>query len=439
MFRTFISAHCGLLCAAVLCCCALCACLDDKDVCSNIEVSTIDATMIYDYIAKGGNSGISSADVDVNGDGRVNTADVVALYTYVKGDAPLVSYFVNKASILSEKTGSLCIAKNSVKNNKTIEFRAIVDSFVSDAVLTIGHGSAGDYAASWVDITPTQIVAHTYLNADKTVVYEHGLQLAQEVCVSISKRLTGASATVVIESNGQKFEKNISWTGDNGTTGGIYAKVRGVVMNDAKIYWSCSSLHSNVWLFGDSYFALDNSARWTSYLVRDGYGDFLQNAFPGAKSAEILQDFKTLLSVGKPEVAVWCLGMNNKDNASDTKTADKPNSEWLKATREFVSLCQQHDIIPILATIPTVIGGGGISCFRYHGAKNEWIKASGYRYVDFAEAVGADDATGYWYGEGTPDDYLEGNAVSATRVHPTVAGAKALYAQFQKDCADLLK
>lgn len=196
-------------------------------------------------------------------------------------------------------------------------------------------------------------------------------------------------------------------------------------------------------MFGDSYFALDNPARWTYWLPQDKQNLILFNAFSGAKSKAIIEDFENLLQVAKPEMAVWCLGMNDKDN-STSKYSTTPNPSWLNATEKFLALCRQHGITPVLTTIPTVIGGNlstntPAGAFRYHGAKNKWVKESGCRYIDFAAAVGANDTTGYWHGEGTDEHMLEGTDDNHhMRVHPTAAGAKALYRQAIKDCVELI-
>ena len=428
-----------LLAAATLCAMTAYASPKVGDANSDGDINTADAVAIYNYIIDGERSSTLAQNADLNADGLVNSADVVALYNYIINHTPFWPYFSCYADIMKDENDVMQIAKNSVKSRKAIDFSAKIGTFDQNTTLVIGHGSAGDYTASWIEITASKIVAHVYLNTDKTKIYEHNLNIAKDVNVSVFKDMSGSSASIIIESNGRKYEGTISWIGDNGTTDSIYARVNKGTLHKCTLYWSSRSLLADVWMFGDSYFALDNTARWTYHMVKDGYTDFLFNAFPGAKSAEILQDFKTLLTVAKPQTAIWCLGQNNKDNGRGVKTAETPNVEWLQATQEFISLCKTNGIEPILSTIPTVVGGNTDNSFRYHGAKNEWVRNSGYRYVDFASAVEADDVTGYWHGQGTSEDYLEGNAESTTRVHPTILGAQALYKQFQKDCTDLLQ
>ena len=59
--------------------------------------------------------------------------------------------------------------------------------------------------------------------------------------------------------------------------------------------------------------------------------------------------------------------------------------------------------------------------------KNAWVRASGYKYIDFAKAVGA-DGTGAWYS----------GMLSGDNVHPNDKGAKALYTQAITDFPEFL-
>ena len=65
-----------------------------------------------------------------------------------------------------------------------------------------------------------------------------------------------------------------------------------------------------------------------------------------------------------------------------------------------------------------------MNCF-----KNEYIRNSGYRYIDFASAVGAVEAKSPWY-EGM---------LSTDNIHPTSAGGKALAEQILMDLPEILQ
>ena len=79
----------------------------------------------------------------------------------------------------------------------------------------------------------------------------------------------------------------------------------------------------------------------------------------------------------------------------------------------------ENDITLILSTIPTVPNIN-------HEGKNKTVRNSGYRYVDFAKAVGA-QSNGTWYT----------GMLSSDNVHPDVAGAKALYYQAIADVPEI--
>jgi lysophospholipase L1-like esterase len=139
----------------------------------------------------------------------------------------------------------------------------------------------------------------------------------------------------------------------------------------------------------------------------------------------------------KPRYAIWALGMNNGDKLGN----EVPAAAWLTATEEFIEICSDNGIIPILATIPS-------TPTVYNELKNAWVRESGYRYIDFAEAVAyydealigtdtekADENGGFvknttgfaWY-----DDML-----SIDQVHPAASGAIALYEKVLRDFPEI--
>ena len=97
------------------------------------------------------------------------------------------------------------------------------------------------------------------------------------------------------------------------------------------------------------------------------------------------------------------------------------NANYKKATEEMLAICEEYEITPILCTIPNTP-----TAINVH--KNEWVKASGYRYVDFAKAVGAEEKGSSWY-----EGMLGGD-----KVHPAPLGAEAHYQQLKKDIGDIL-
>ena len=180
--------------------------------------------------------------------------------------------------------------------------------------------------------------------------------------------------------------------------------------------WTCTAYNSDVWMLGDSYFNCGSPGRWPHYLRENGYTEnYMLTGYPGRNSKTGLADFKQALTHGTPKYAIWCLGMNDPD-----KTAI--SASYFESVQEFIRLCEENGITPILSTIPN-------TPTMNNSYKNDWVRKSGYRYIDFARAVGAEEVGSPWY-EGM---------LHTDNVHPSELGAKALYAQFITDFPEILK
>ena len=150
-------------------------------------------------------------------------------------------------------------------------------------------------------------------------------------------------------------------------------------------------------------------------MIQDGYNNILLDAYGGRASTNALARFLENIEHSTPRFAVWTMGMNDADSDSAV------NSTWLTKVTDFIAKCNEKKITPILATIPNVPG-------RVMTYKNAWVKASGYRYIDFAKAVNAESAGATWYS----------GMLSEDNVHPTNLGAKTLYYQVLADFPELM-
>lgn len=72
------------------------------DVNGDGAVTSADIAAVYNYIANGDASGISTDKADVNGDGTVNAADVAAIYTSIAGGSASSKKYLNRIFGLSE-------------------------------------------------------------------------------------------------------------------------------------------------------------------------------------------------------------------------------------------------------------------------------------------------------------------------------------------------
>ena len=167
-------------------------------------------------------------------------------------------------------------------------------------------------------------------------------------------------------------------------------------------------------MYGDSYFGV-YSDKWTKYLVDAGYRDQLQNGYPGRQSEMALLVAKTVLAHSNPKKIIWCLGMNDGDDNSSV------DASWKSCVEELMAICESRNIELILATIPNVATVDNT-------AKNAYVRNSGYRFIDFATAVGASEDTTWYTG-----------MLSQDGVHPSTQGAIALFNQALADVPELMQ
>lgn len=339
----------------------------------------------------------------------------------------------NSASGTLANGQQLLLPSSCAKTYKRIDFSCSL-SKQDEWAIVIGHGMVTDYTGSSIRINEQGVTSYVYYGSELSQKqYDYpfvNFAVGSDIAVSIYKEVTGYNATLIIQSGGKVFKQNIRWIGD---VGNVYATCGNATLSGCSLSFTPFKSRSDVWLFGDSYISLGDPKRWAYYLMADGYIDLYMCGYSGAKSASVFSVLSTEIRNNPPKYLVWCLGMNDKDNPSDSKEATSLNANWLSATKQLLVLCKQRCITPILATIPTVKGASsaeadsGVSGFRNHSKKNEWVKNSGYRYIDFAASVNADDTTGEW-----GDGYL-----SADGVHPTEEGAKALYSRVLLDFPEI--
>ena len=297
----------------------------------------------------------------------------------------------------------------TVKDRKHISFTCTLPSG-KDGIIRIGQGYQVSSGA-WIEIEKKKACAYSYYsytNPNKIEILpstELGFELDGFVSICINNDYANSENFVRITSVGGTVKIPIpKFTPNNGE---IFVSPLNFDITDCKLNWFCDGYSDDIWVFGDSYLGFGHDARWPYYLYKDGYTDVLLSGYPGMGTPRGLEDFKLSLEKGTPIYAVWCLGMNN----GEPEKATAPNEKWLSATKEFLDICKEKGIIPILSTIPET------PTVR-NGLKNEWVRASGYRYIDFAHAVGADKDPEWYPG-----------MLFSDRVHPAKNGAAALYAQ----------
>lgn len=275
--------------------------------------------------------------------------------------------------------------------------------------------SIGGYYGRYINLTPTEIKVYSGSASNLDNTFEHGLTLGETTIILISRDL-GLATLKLFNNNGEVYECSFPW----GVSSGDVKLVNiGNGSIDGYLSFMPRDINEKIWLFGDSYFSYESTERWLYYLLNYGYKTNLINAMGGESTIHAIAALNNLISLGaKPKYIVWCMGMNDGDDGQT------PNSIWLTNTQTMLDICEQNNILPILATIPTVPA-------RNHTKKTEWVRNSGYRYIDFAKAVEVDGTT-YWKGWGTTTAML-----SSDEVHPTAYGAKALASAAFAGCPEL--
>ena len=301
----------------------------------------------------------------------------------------------------------ICIYKN-------IMLSAKVTGTIASVLMGLGING---YYGRWIEVTQTQIILYDR-NGQHSSPRTHGLTLGEFTTIELSKDdNTGNFKARIINDYGALYE----WDMQNiGLAGGNPAIVNnGTQSIQAKFVIFPRDLSAKIWGFGDSYFSFQDSARWTYYAINWGYDKWLLNALGGEASPAAYTNFETLFATGaRPEYILWCMGMND---GADTTT---PNANWLTAVQNLIQTCEENGITPILATIPSIPS-------KSHAQKNNWVRNSGKRYVDFAAYVEASN-NNYWRGWGTADALL-----SSDETHPTQAGAKTLWQAVLNDFPEI--
>ncbi len=329
----------------------------------------------------------------------------------------IVKPYVLTASTL--KSGEkIAIPPHAIKTEKHLSFTCNLHD-IGEGKIIVGHGKDIS-SGSWLEITKDEVKAYAYYSYTDPQYrllfnepFMHGLKLYGFVTVVVDSnpceritRMTLASADGMVSTVVKGWD---------GVDGEIFATCEGVCLENCKLNWFSDSFSRAIWLLGDSYSGISHGARWPFYLYEYGYNNCLISGFPGMPAEKAIEEFSRFVEVATPEFAVWTLGMNNADKNGVLSEG------YLRSTKEFLRICAERGITPILSTIPNTPTVN-------NRQKNEWVRSSPYRYIDFARAVGSDENEG-WYAE----------MLSADNVHPSKKGAEALYMQVLADFPEIMQ
>ena len=304
---------------------------------------------------------------------------------------------------------ALTLGCNYIKKNVIIT--ASVDKFPSSGKIRLSRGKDSDFVAGWIDVDAST-VRLSKPGAGGSVVKEaqHGLSFVGPVDISADFGDTEYLITIV--SGGESFEL----AGRSWFPGGECAlKNLGEESFSGSVRFFPKDSSSKIWIIGDSYIDWLNPERWPYHVYSLGYSSWLADHLSGGGSGTMLECFRGDLQFGRPQYALWMMGMND---GGDSDAA--PSDRWLSKVTEFISLCENNGITPVLSTVPSVPAIN-------HAGKTRWVRESGYRYIDVAAAVQKDEAAGLWH-----EGFLE-----AAGIHPTTAGAKAIARKVLSDFPEI--
>lgn len=340
---------------------------------------------------------------------------------------PVDNYYIPTNWIVSDNNWKTPIAKvsspfnagggieipfrSAIKDGQKIVFKGFFSEF--DSITLRFCTSAVQYYTNTITVTGTNIT--TVHGRNQTDTKQHGLTIANDI--SLTVEFINGKAKITLYSNGHSFSVEYTWYQTSATTTYPAVISSGSTFTSAELTIVYQCALRDIWIFGDSYITFNDIDRYPYYIVEDGYGkNVLFSGAGGGNSLTATMALNTLLKYGTPKIAVFATGMNDGNDTSSSE----PSEQWVTYKNEFISTCERYGITPILCTVPTVpiVNNEG---------KNAWVRSSGYRYIDFAKAVGANE-NGVWYS----------GMLSGDNVHPSEYGAKALYTQLLADLPEIM-
>lgn len=305
--------------------------------------------------------------------------------------------------------GNLTVSgKTAIKDGQQIAFKGKFSSFNEVNILFSGTGSTNS-----VTVDSTNLIINNDKNS--TITEAHGLSITNDITILLE--IKKSRMFVYVTSMGITFKFDCSWEQTGGTPTECVASANGMTLSDASLSVNYSAASRDIWYFGDSYAKFGTDTRLPYYVVEYGYDkNVLFNAVSGGTSNGAVIALSTLVAYGGPSIAVFATGMNDGSDADATT----PAANWMDKVQQFISMCESNDIKPVLCTVPTVPTVN-------NEAKNAWVRSSGYRYIDYASAVGA-NTSGQWYT----------GMLSSDNVHPSTLGGNTLFTQLITDLPEVM-
>ena len=267
---------------------------------------------------------------------------------------------------------------------------------------TFGPGRTKANRSAFITVDDTNITINYYANSEtKTwATFEHGLTITDELdIVIVQANNSFGEASIKISSSGSSYKvPQLQYWKGNDTP--LTLQVVSGTYTDVDMTYYCIDYTKDLYIFGDSY--LDHWPRYVMNTAQNNYQNYLLDGYGGRASLDAVASLRFIeASCAIPRKLFWCMGMNDGDSSAI-------NTNWMKALNIIIDFCNQYNVELILCTIPNV-------ATINNTYKNDYIRSSGYRYVDLAKAVGSDISTSWFAG-----------LLSNDGIHPSTIGDKMI-------------
>lgn len=295
-----------------------------------------------------------------------------------------------------------------IKGRCNINFMAVVDDTDIFTEITIGR----KYTYT---ITPTTITCNR-----KNDTQNFGFTIEKYLLISINYDWT-LGETIKITTFSGEYEYNDNGGEVKDAYGQVSCSITGSLYN-LSLSFDIRDITKPIWMLShsDTQFGSQGNNRWPYYLLDDNgeIKSMLVNAYNSCNSQGAYDDLLRLLNYGTPKKLFWHI--NGNDGLGD---------EALKKYKKYVEqvkyICIKYNIELILSTMNGSEDDRNGAVDNRCGLVNEYVRNSGFRYVDFAQSCCNKD--------GVVNEELIGD-----KVHTNTKGAYVRYVKAITDFPELV-
>lgn len=246
---------------------------------------------------------------------------------------------------------------------------------------------------------------------DKRSIYE---VVCEIICADTGDKVAGLTISSYVDPNNENLQRDQLRCWGSGR----FDVISGIAKMSRFSMYSTGDPYSKLMIIGDSYVE-NNSRAWGCSYARRLYdaleGKVFISGRGGATSEDILNRITYELNFCAPEYCIINTGVNDRSIGVD---AYKTNMG------SIISILENAGIEPVLITCPRVMDNDNVSVLR---EINEWVKNTGYKYIDVAMALST--------GDGETMDTLK---YQTDNVHPNLKGGECIFNWIRINLPELL-